>query len=161
VLVCALAAPLAWAAPTTLFRGAVSADENSKFTFKVLKNKKGKRRVDVPKAKRVNAQCEAGPQEIDATFGSLRNAKIAGDGSFNFDNSGGDYVAYVRGRITGKSARGALRFQGPTEYEGTDTQLCDTGEVKWTAKKAATSRPPSRGAQSGESSPSASLAARR
>jgi hypothetical protein len=137
VLAFALAVPFAGAASKTSFKGAVSADENSKVTFKVFKNDNGKRRVDVPKAKRVNATCESGPQEIDATFGSLKNAKIANDGSFDFDNSGGDFVAYVRGKITGKSATGVLRFQGPTEFKRrTVTEDCDTGEVKWTAKKA-------------------------
>ena len=42
----------------------------------------------------------------------------------------------MHGAITGKSASGVLRFQGPTEFEGsTVLQNCDTGEVKWTAKK--------------------------
>ena len=84
--------------------------------------------MDVPKAKRVNATCESGPLEIDATFGSLKNAKIANDGSFDFDNSGVDdegnpYVAWVRGTIDGKSASGVLRYQGPTNFRRRHAEL--------------------------------------
>jgi hypothetical protein len=161
VLVAALAVPMAAAATTSSFKGTVTSDENSKFTFKVLKNEKGKRRVDYPKAKLVDAKCESGPQEIDVIFGSPKKpVKIADTGEFSFDNSGKGYVAIVHGVITGHSASGELRFQGPTD-DTTGEQVCDTGEVKWTAKKAGASPPPSREAQSGGSSPSASSAARR
>ena len=165
VLIAALAVPVAAAAPTSTstFKGTVTSDENSKFTFKVLKNEKGKRRVDYPKTKRLDAQCDSGLQEIDVVFGSPKKpAKISDEGEFSFDNSVKDYVAVVHGVITGHSASGELHFQGPTEFEGsTVLQNCDTGEVKWTAKKDASSRSLSRGAQSGGSSPSASSAARR
>ena len=134
VLVAAIAVPAAAAATTSKFKGSVVGDENSKVTFKVIKNENGKRRVDVPKAKRLDATCEMGPNEIDATFGSLGNIKVSQSGEFNFDNSGEKYVAYVRGTISGKSASGVLHFQGPTNFDGA-AQDCDTGEVNWTAKK--------------------------
>jgi hypothetical protein len=139
-VVAALAAPSALASPNTLFKGAVTADENSKLTFKVIKNENGKRRVDVPKMKQVNAICVSGPEEIDVTFGSIKTARISKDGEFDFDNSGVDdeghkYVAYVRGEISGKAASGNLRFQGPTAFKDGSTQNCDTGELKWTAEK--------------------------
>ncbi len=163
VLIAALAVPVAAAAPVSSFKGTVTSDENSKFNFKVLKNEKGKRRVDYPKAKRLDAKCDSGIQEIDIVFGSPKKpAKISDEGEFSFDNSVEDYVAVVHGVITRDSASGELRFQGPTEFEGsTVLQNCDTGEVKWTAKKAEASRLPSREAQSGGSSPSASSATRR
>jgi hypothetical protein len=166
MLMAALAVPSAVAAPISSFKGSVTGDENSKVTFKVLKNKKGKRRVDYPKAKLLDAQCEAGPQEIDVVFGSPEKAaKISHTGEFSFDNSGTDeegheYVAIVHGVISGGSASGELRYQGLTVSE-TAEQNCDTGEVKWTAKKAGTRQTPSRAAQSGGSFPSASSAARR
>ena len=165
VLITALAVPLASAAPTSTssFKGTVTSDENSRFTFKVLRNENGKRRVDYPKTKRLDAQCDSGLQEIDIVFGSPEKpAKISDDGEFNFDNSVNDYIAVVHGVIAGNSASGELRFQGPTEFEGsTVLQNCDTGEVKWTAKKVGSNRSPAREAQSGGSSPSASSAARR
>ncbi len=161
VLVAALAVPVAAAAPISSFKGAVTSDENSKFTFKVFKNKKGVRRVDYPKAKRLDAACESGLEEIDVIFGSPKiPARVSDEGEFSFDNSGKGYIAIVHGVISGNSASGELRFQGPTASKSGD-QDCDTGEVKWTAKKAPSSRSPSRGAQSGGSSPSASSAARR
>ena len=138
VLAGALATPLIAAASTSdgpVFKGTVEADENAKFRFEVLKNKKGKRRVDYPKSKRLDAQCETGPQDIDVTFGSPeKSAKISEDGDFDFDNSGEKYVVYVRGRISGKSASGVLRYQGPTDFRQ-GQQDCDSGEVEWTAEK--------------------------
>lgn len=134
VLTAAVAVPTAAAATNVKFRGSVTGDENSKVTFKVIKNENGKRRVDMPKSRRLNATCQSGPKEIDATFGSLDNVKVSASGEFNFDNSGTKYVAYVRGTISGKTAGGVLRYQGPTDFDGT-TQDCDTGEQNWTAKK--------------------------
>lgn len=136
VVTAALAVPFAAAAPTSTFKGSVTGDENSKVTFKLLKNNKGKRTVDFPKGKRLNAECQSGPQEIDATFGSSpeKPAKLSPGGEFDFDNSTEDYVAYVRGTIKRGAASGVLHFQGPTNFNGTK-QDCDTGEVKWTAKK--------------------------
>jgi hypothetical protein len=138
VLAAALATPLIAAASTSdgpVFKGTVEADENAKFRFEVLKNRKGKRRVDYPKSKRLNALCDTGPQDIDVTFGSPeKRAKISRNGDFNFDNSGAKYVVYVRGRISGRSAGGVLRYQGPTDFRR-GKQDCDSGEVEWTAKK--------------------------
>lgn len=118
-----------------VFKGAVTGDENSKLTFKVIKNRKGRRRVDYPKARQLNAQCDSGPQEIDVRFGSPEKAaRVSEKGAFNFDNSSKGFVVYVRGAITGKFASGVLRYQGPTDF-GQGTQNCDSGEVQWTAKK--------------------------
>ena len=163
VLIAALAVSVAAAAPISSFKGTVTSDENSKVTFKVIKNEKGKRRVDYPKTKRLDAQCDSGTRDIDVMFGSPKiPAKISDEGEFSFDNSVEGYVAVVHGVITGKSASGELHFQGPTEFEGsTVLQNCDTGVVKWTAKKTGARSSPSRATQSGGSSPSASSAARR
>jgi hypothetical protein len=138
VLAAALATPFIAPASTSegrVFRGTVTSDENARFSFQVLKNRQGKRRVDYPKSKRLDAQCESGPQDIDVTFGSLvKPARISRSGQFEFDNSGAKYVVYVRGTISGKSASGVLRYQGPTDFRR-GKQDCDSGEVEWTAKK--------------------------
>ena len=163
VLIAALAVPVAAAAPVSSFKGTVTSDENSKFNFKVLKNEKGKRRVDYPKAKRLDAKCDSGIQEIDIVFGSPEKpAKISDEGEFSFDNSVEGYVAVVHGVITGDSASGELRFPGPNGVRG-QHRLAELrhrrGQVDREEGRA--SRPPSREAQSGGSSPSASSATRR
>ena len=140
VVLAVLASSPASAGSRATFKGAVSADENSRVVFQVVKNDSGRRRVDVPKAKRLNATCDSGPREIDVLFGAgLKSAKVGADGSFDFDNSGTtpggeDYVAYVRGRITGKSATGVLRYQGKVNFPD-GPESCETSEVKWDAEK--------------------------
>lgn len=160
MLVFVLAAPMALASSTTTFKGAVAGDENSKVTFKVVKNQKGKRRVDVPKGLRLDATCDGATYDIDVYFGSgLKSAKVADDGTFEFDNSGETWIAVVRGDITGKSATGTLHYQGATEFPDGD-KTCDTGEVKWDALKTKQVSPRAREVRCAESSPSASLATR-
>ncbi|MDQ2675398.1 MAG: hypothetical protein M3Y34_01195, partial [Actinomycetota bacterium] len=62
--------------------------------------------------------------------------RVDRDGEFSFDNSGDGYIAYISGTITGKRAKGVLRFQGPTEFdEEPQLQTCDTGELEWSARK--------------------------
>jgi hypothetical protein len=135
-LVVVLSASAAEAATTVLFKGAVAADGNSKLTFEIVRNKSGKRRVDYPQASRLDALCESGAEEIEVSFGSgVRAAKLKGDGTFEFDNSGEDYIAYVRGAVTRGSARGSLRYQGTADFPDSNSQRCDTGEVKWTAER--------------------------
>ena len=127
---------MADAAPRTSYGGSVTSDSNSRLTFKVVKNERGKKRVEWPKTKRLDATCESGPKEIDATFGNPdKPVRVSKSGEFDFDNSQGNYIAYVRGTLTGSSASGVLRYQGPTTFDDDLTQDCDTGEVKWTAKK--------------------------
>ena len=136
-LIGALAVPMADAAPTTSYRGSVTSDPNSKLTFKVVKNDRGKKRVEWPKTKNLDATCESGPEEIDTSFGNPKKpVKVSKTGEFDFDNSQGNYIAYVRGRLRGVFASGVLRFQGPTTFDDEVVQNCDTGEVKWTAEKA-------------------------
>lgn len=58
---------------------------------------------------------------------------VAADGSFN---SSGVSGGYFKGRITGSTAKGTLRAKS-TNYGAVPPVTCDSGVVRWTAKRAA------------------------
>ena len=137
VLVIALAIPAQAAAGTRSYEGGVESGGTLSFEVK-KKRKKKTSKVKRFEFGQVNIQCAAGPA---TTSGLLTDPmKVTKKGKFGVraTNEDGTSNLRVKGKLKqkGKKAGGTIRVFGETPLDdGTTGTACDTGKLKWAAKR--------------------------